>query len=109
MMLEQDGTHHRASGVVQKATKENIGVIRLPKVRLGEAAELLARRKASVEQRRKRVDRDFHRSEELPPVSLYRAVGHSIILDGHHRVSATSLPWVERIDAEVTEFNSGSW
>jgi hypothetical protein len=42
-MVEQDGTRHRVSGALQKATKETSSVIRLPRERLGEAAGLLAR------------------------------------------------------------------
>ena len=41
-MVEQDETRHRISGAPQKATKETSSVIRLPRVRLGEAAGLVA-------------------------------------------------------------------
>src|SRR5918998_1181351 len=63
--------------------------------------------KASVEERWKRVDRAFHRGEELPPVSLYKVGGFYFVLDGHHRVSVASYHGVEWIDAEVTEFGTG--
>lgn len=60
--------------------------------------------KASVGERWKRIDRAFHRGEELPPVSLYK-IGHSyFVLDGNHRVSVARYHGVEMIDAWVTEF-----
>src|SRR5918998_1404964 len=62
--------------------------------------------KASVEERWKRIDRAFHRGEELPPVSLYKVGGFYFVLDGHHRVSVASYHGVEWIDAEVTEFGA---
>jgi hypothetical protein len=42
-MFEHDGRRHWASGVPQKATKENVSVIGLPSECLGEAAGFLAR------------------------------------------------------------------
>ncbi len=66
--------------------------------------------RASMEERWKRVDRAFHRGEELPPVSLYKVGGFYFVLDGHHRVSVASYHGVEWIDAEVTEFGAaGVW
>src|SRR3712207_9467018 len=66
--------------------------------------------RASIKERWKRVDRAFHRGEELPPVSLYKVGGFYFVLDGHHRVSVASYHGVEWIDAEVTEFGaSGLW
>jgi hypothetical protein len=63
--------------------------------------------KASAEDRWKRVDRAFHRGEQLPPVSLYKVGGFYFVLDGHHRVSVASYHGVEWVDAEVTEFGAG--
>jgi hypothetical protein len=63
--------------------------------------------RASVEERWKRVDRVFHRGEELPPVSLYKVGGFYFVLDGHHSVSVAHYHGVEWIDAEVTEFGAG--
>ena len=63
--------------------------------------------KASAEDRWKRIDRAFHRGEELPPVSLYKVGGFYFVLDGHHRLSVASYHGVEWIDAEVTEFGAG--
>ena len=65
--------------------------------------------KASAEERWKRIDRAFHRGEELPPVSLYKIGSFYFVLDGHHRVSVASYHGVEWIDAEVTEFGAGLW
>jgi hypothetical protein len=65
--------------------------------------------KARVKERWKRIDRAFHRGEELPPVSLYKVGGFYFVLDGHHRVSVASYQGVEWIDAEVMEFGAGLW
>ena len=68
--------------------------------------------KESVGERWKRVDRAFHRGEELPPVSLYKVGAFYFVLDGHHRVSVATYHGVEWIDAYVTEFDttgSGVW
>jgi hypothetical protein len=62
--------------------------------------------KASAEDRWKRIDRAFHRGEQLPPVSLYKVGGFYFVLDGHHRVSVASYHGVEWVDAEVTEFGA---
>ena len=62
--------------------------------------------KASAEDRWKRIDRAYHRGEELPPVSLYKVGGFYFVLDGHHRVSVASYHGVEWIDAYVTEFGA---
>jgi hypothetical protein len=62
--------------------------------------------KASVEERWKRIDRAFHRGDELPPVTLYRLGGFYFVLDGHHRVSVARYHGVEWIDADVTEFRA---
>jgi len=62
--------------------------------------------KAGVKVRWKRIDRAFHRGEELPPVSLYKVGGFYFVLDGHHRLSVASYHGVEWIDAEVTEFGA---
>ena len=67
--------------------------------------------RASSEERWKRIDRAFHRGEELPPVSLYKVGGFYFVVDGHHRVSVARYHGVEWIDAYVTEFgaSSGLW
>jgi hypothetical protein len=63
--------------------------------------------KARVEERWKRIDRAFHRGEELPAVSLYKVGAFYFVLDGHHRVSVANYHGVEWIDAYVTEFDTG--
>jgi hypothetical protein len=63
--------------------------------------------RASIEERWKRVDRAFHKGEELPPVSLYKVGGSYFVLDGHHRVSVARFHGVEWIDAHVTQFGAG--
>jgi len=63
--------------------------------------------KASVGERWKRIDGAFHRGEELPPVTLYKAGSFYFVLDGHHRVSVARYHGVEWIDAHVTEFGAG--
>ena len=62
--------------------------------------------KASIEERWKRIDRAFHRGEELPPVILYKIGSFYFVLDGHHRVSVAHYHGVEWIDAVVTEFGA---
>jgi hypothetical protein len=64
---------------------------------------------ASVEERWKRIDRAFHRGEQLPPVSLYKVGGFYFVLDGHHRVSVAAYQGVKWIDANVTEVSAGLW
>ena len=51
-----------------------------------------------------RVDRAFHRGEQLPPVSLYKIGDSYFVEDGNHRVSVARYHGVEWIDADVTEF-----
>jgi hypothetical protein len=62
--------------------------------------------KASAGERWKRIDRAFHRGEELPPVSLYKIGDAYFVADGNHRVSVARYHGVEWIDAEVTEFRT---
>jgi len=64
--------------------------------------------RASLGTRWKRIDRAFHRGEELPPVSLYKVGGSYFVEDGNHRVSVARYHEVEMIDALVTEFRAPS-
>src|SRR5918992_4093879 len=64
---------------------------------------------ARVEERWKRINRAFHRGQQLPPVSLYKVGGFYFVLDGHHRVSVAAYHGVKWIDAYVTEFSAGLW
>ena len=59
--------------------------------------------KASVGTKWRRIDRAFHRGEELPPVMLYKVGEAYFVEDGNHRVSVARYQGVEWIDAEVTE------
>jgi len=61
--------------------------------------------RASVAERWKRIDRAFHRGEELPPVELYK-VGEAcyFVVDGHHRVSVARYHGVPTLEAVLTEF-----
>ena len=58
----------------------------------------------SARRKWERIDRAFHRGEELPPVGLYRIGEKYFVNDGNHRVSVARYHRVEWIDAEVTEF-----
>ncbi len=60
--------------------------------------------KARVEERWKRIDRAFHRGEDLPPVELYKMGDAYFVVDGHHRVSVACYHGVPTVEAEVTEF-----
>jgi hypothetical protein len=60
--------------------------------------------KESLKSKWKRVDRAFHRGEELPPIRLYKIGSCYFVEDGNHRVSVARYQGVEMIDAEVIEF-----
>src|SRR4028118_1172576 len=55
--------------------------------RYGEFDRAFLPAKASVGERWKRIDRAFHRGEELPPVMLYKVGEAYFVEDGNHRVS----------------------
>ena len=59
--------------------------------------------KRSSETRWKRIDRAFHRGEDLPPVSLYKIGEVYFVQDGNHRVSVARYQGIEMIEAEVVE------
>jgi hypothetical protein len=71
--------------------------------RYGEFDRTFLPAKASVETKWKRIDRAFHRGQELPPVMLYTIGEAYFVEDGNHRVSVARYRGVEWIDAEVTE------
>lgn len=60
--------------------------------------------RGSTGERWKRVDVAFHRSEDLPPVTLYKLDGAYFVLDGNHRVSVARFHGLRAVEAEVTEF-----
>ncbi len=62
--------------------------------------------RASVGEKWKRIDRAFHRGQELPPVALYKVGEAYFVEDGNHRVSVAHYQGVEWIDAEVVELGS---
>jgi hypothetical protein len=61
--------------------------------------------RASVGQKWKRMDRTFHRSEDLPPVELYKIEETYFVLDGHHRVSVARSHFTPTMEVVVTEFH----
>jgi hypothetical protein len=61
--------------------------------------------KASVGERWKRIDRAFHRAEDLPPVELYKLGEAYFVVDGHHRVSVARYHDVPTVEAAVAEFH----
>lgn len=62
--------------------------------------------KGEIADRWKKIDQMMHRSEELPPVSLYKIGDAYFVKDGNHRVSVARQQGVEMIDAEVVELRS---
>jgi hypothetical protein len=74
--------------------------------RYGEFDRAFLPAKASVGERWKRIDRAFHRGEELPPVMLYKVGEAYFVEDGNHRVSVARYQGVEWIEAEVVELRS---
>jgi hypothetical protein len=61
----------------------------------------------SLETRWKRVDRAYHRGQDLPPVALFKVSDAYFVEDGNHRVSVARYQGVEWIDAEVTVLHGG--
>jgi hypothetical protein len=59
--------------------------------------------KLSMSERWCRVDRAYHKGEELPAVSLYKIGEVYFVREGNHRVSVAKYHKVVRIDAEVVE------
>jgi hypothetical protein len=60
--------------------------------------------RASVGHKWKRIDRAFHRTEDLPPVKLYKLEEAYFVVDGHHRVSVARYHDVPTVEAAVVEF-----
>ena len=61
--------------------------------------------RASVGHKWKRIDRAFHRTEDLPPVELYEIGKSYFVVDGHHRVSVARYHDVPTVEATVAEFH----
>jgi hypothetical protein len=61
--------------------------------------------RASVGERWKRIDRAFHRGEDLPPVELCEVGEAYFVVDGHHRVSVSRYHDVPTVEAAVAGFH----
>src|ERR671911_2018064 len=61
--------------------------------------------RASVGPKWKRIDRAFHRTEDLPPVKLYKLEEAYFVVDGHHRVSVARYHDVPTVEDAVVEFH----
>jgi hypothetical protein len=61
--------------------------------------------RANVGHKWKRIDRAFHRTEDLPPVKLYKLEEAYFVVDGHHRVSVARYHDVPTLEAAVVEFH----
>jgi hypothetical protein len=61
--------------------------------------------RSSVGHKWKRIDRAFHRTQDLPPVELYGIGDAYFVVDGHHRVSVARYHDVPTIEAAVVEFH----
>src|ERR687894_1425765 len=61
--------------------------------------------RASVGHKWKRIDRAFHRAQDLPPVELYKLEEAYFVVDGHHRVSVARYHDVPTLEAAVAEFH----
>ena len=63
--------------------------------------------RSNLETKWKRVDRAYHRGQDLPPVALFKLGEAYFVEDGNHRVSVARYQGVEWIDAEVTVLHGG--
>ena len=63
-------------------------------------------RKESMGDRWGRIDRAYHRGDELPAVSLYKIGDRYFVRDGNHRVSVARYHGVAAIDAEVVQISA---
>ena len=61
--------------------------------------------RVSVGHKWKRIDRAFHRAQDLPPVELYKIGDAYFVVDGHHRVSVARYHGVPTVEATVAEFH----
>ena len=60
--------------------------------------------RASVGHKWKRIDRAFHRAEDLPPVELYELGDAYFVVDGHQRGSVARYHDVPTVEASEAEF-----
>ena len=61
--------------------------------------------RASIGEKWKRIDRAFHRGEDLPPVEPYEVGEACFVVDGHHRVSVARYHGVPTVEAAVAEIH----
>jgi hypothetical protein len=61
----------------------------------------------SLEMKWKRIDRAYHRGQDLPPVALFEVGGSFFMEDGNHHVSVARYQGIEWIEAEVTVLRGG--
>jgi hypothetical protein len=62
----------------------------------------------SMGERWGRIDRAYHRGDELPAVSIYKIGEAYFVRDGNHRVSVARYHGVVAIDAEVVEIRGAT-
>ena len=58
--------------------------------------------RGSLETKWKRIDRAYHKGQDLPPVALFKVGEVYFVEDGNHRVSVARYQGIEWIEAEVT-------
>ena len=75
--------------------------------RFGDFDQTFLPTRGSLEPRWKRVDRAYHRDQDLPPVALFKLGEAYFVEDGNHRVSVARYQGNEWIDAEVTVLAGG--
>jgi hypothetical protein len=64
--------------------------------------------RGSMADRWSRIDRAYHKGDELPAVSLYKIGEAYFVRDGNHRVSVARYHGVAAIDAEVVEIRGAT-
>ena len=97
-VLQANNRHYLGRRVVE--TQKIVGSVG----RCSEFDQSFLPLRASAAQRWKRIDRAFHRSEDFPPVELYKMGNAYFIADGHHRVSVACYHGVPTVEAEVKEY-----
>jgi hypothetical protein len=114
--LRRDSAHHRmlsfeeAKGALARWSQANRGmrIVEVEKIigsvgRYRDFDTSFLPLRESIAHRWSRIDRAYHRGEELPAVSLYKIGDAYFVRDGNHRVSVARYHGVMAIDAEVVE------
>src|ERR671920_745299 len=86
-VLQANNRHYLGRRVVE--TQKIVGSVG----RCSEFDQSFLPLRASAAQRWKRIDRAFHRSEDFPPVELYKMGNAYFIADGHHRLRHPRRGW----------------